>query len=319
MAKKKAGTGMPSLASMRASMQATGMLPPSGVGLEAAPASLATPAPPAASVAGLEGARPDRWRTQLESEPIVELDIALVDPDDGQMRRVIVKEGIDDLAEMIQTSGQLQPALVRPKPDGRYRLIFGHRRRLALLKLGRTTIRAVVREASDIEAKVMQIQENLGREGVADFEKAWVVRDLLELNGGDAEKTAAAAGKSVPWVTQMLNLTKLEPLTEAQVRSGKLVGDYTLITKLNVLEKVSPAAAQDLIAQDKLNRTAVSDALKVAKGKPRPAGGEYASVIAGKFGLSDSSVQVTPQKNGSFKAVMTLTKEQAEKLLGGSR
>jgi len=94
-----------------------------------------------------------------------------VDMGQFQSRTKKVEEGLDDLAENIKKLGLLNPVTVYQKKDGRYDLIAGQRRFLAIAeRLKWTTIpaRILPSEPSDVEAKAISLSENIIREDLAD-------------------------------------------------------------------------------------------------------------------------------------------------------
>src|SRR5206468_2214102 len=70
---------------------------------------------------------------------------------------------LTELTQSIAASGVVQPIVVRPLSEGRYQLITGERRWLASRKAGKSTIPAIVRQASDEQTLEMTIVENLQR------------------------------------------------------------------------------------------------------------------------------------------------------------
>ena len=81
-------------------------------------------------------------------------------------------ESLEELKESIKTSGLLNPIIVRPKENGRYEMISGHRRKLALELLGEKEVNATVKELSDDEATILMVDSNISRERILPSEKA---------------------------------------------------------------------------------------------------------------------------------------------------
>lgn len=128
---------------------------------------------------------------------IVDLPIALVDPDPDQPRSGFnaidgmvapeVEEALQELADDIAENGQLQPILVKEMDNGRYRIVAGERRwRATRLNNSRgvpnsDTIQAIIRQdLSDAKLRLTQLSENLQREQLTDIEVAAFLKDLLE-------------------------------------------------------------------------------------------------------------------------------------------
>src|SRR5258708_30960233 len=82
-------------------------------------------------------------------------------------------ESVDALAQDIQRNGQLQEVVVTPKEGGRYELVAGKRRTLAMRHLNKETVRAQVMESlSELQKALIMIAENEERADVNPFDKA---------------------------------------------------------------------------------------------------------------------------------------------------
>ena len=98
----------------------------------------------------------DFFTTQEERDEdklgkIENIDINLIDDFKDHPFKVLENEELKSLEESIKTSGVLSPVIIRPKEDGRYEMISGHRRKLACQKLGYDSIPAVVKELSNVK------------------------------------------------------------------------------------------------------------------------------------------------------------------------
>ena len=89
-------------------------------------------------------------------------------------------EKMNDLVESVKENGVLYPLLVRPKEDGTYELISGHRRKRAAQKLNIDSIKCIVRNLSDDEATILMVDSNIQREEVLPSEKAFAYKMKLE-------------------------------------------------------------------------------------------------------------------------------------------
>lgn len=89
-------------------------------------------------------------------------------------------EEMYDLADSIKEWGLSQPVLVRPKANGGYEMISGHRRKKACELAGITEIKAIVREMTDEEATITMVNSNKQREKVLPSEKAFAYKMKLE-------------------------------------------------------------------------------------------------------------------------------------------
>lgn len=87
---------------------------------------------------------------------------------------------MDELTESIRAYGVLSPLLARPRGEGYYELVSGHRRRAAAIKLGLQTVPVLVRDMSDDEAVILMVDSNLQRENLLPSEKAFAYKMKLE-------------------------------------------------------------------------------------------------------------------------------------------
>ncbi|MDQ0458220.1 plasmid partitioning protein RepB [Rhizobium paknamense] len=142
----------------------------------------------------------------LEGEAIVELDPNLVDGSFVQDRMAVEGSAFDELVAAIAERGQDSPILVRPKSDGRYQVVFGHRRLHAARKLGRM-VRAVVKSIDDRSHVIAQGQENSARTDLSFAERASFARSLDEL-GYEREVIMAALSADASAVSKMLSVVE---------------------------------------------------------------------------------------------------------------
>ncbi len=84
------------------------------------------------------------------------------------------------MAETVKQFGVIHPVLVRPKENGGYEMISGHRRKRACEIAGRTEIKAIVREMTDEEATIVMVDSNNQREKILPSEKAFAYKMKLD-------------------------------------------------------------------------------------------------------------------------------------------
>lgn len=89
-------------------------------------------------------------------------------------------ESFKKLLESIKDNGLLEPLLVRPTEEGRYELISGHRRKLALELLGYKEAECYVEELTDDEATIKMVDSNIYRNIILPSEKAFAYKMKLE-------------------------------------------------------------------------------------------------------------------------------------------
>lgn len=136
------------------------------------------------------------------------VEMGLIDEPEGIIRIEIDMEKIDELAESIRAVGQLQPILLRPK-DGRYEIIYGHRRFMAVQRLGKARISASVKEIDDETAAIMRATENIARENLSIIEEAAIYQDLRDQGGLRIDQIGRKMGMSAGLIMRRLELLKM--------------------------------------------------------------------------------------------------------------
>ena len=111
---------------------------------------------------------------------IQDIPISLIDPFPNHPFKVRDDEDMNALIESIRSKGVIVPCLVRPKKDGRYELISGHRRMHACKSLGLDTLRCEVRELSTPQATIIMVESNFQRDTILPSEKAFSYKMRLE-------------------------------------------------------------------------------------------------------------------------------------------
>lgn len=119
-------------------------------------------------------------RDDDKKEKIEEIDISLIDNFKNHPFKVLDNEELKSLEESIKTNGLMEAVILRPKDDGRYEMISGHRRLLACKKIGLNTIPSRVRNLTDDEATIYMVDSNLHREKLLPSEKAFAYKMKYE-------------------------------------------------------------------------------------------------------------------------------------------
>ena len=86
--------------------------------------------------------------------------------------RVVDDEKMEETTESIRQYGVLVPGIARPRTDGGYELIFGHRRKHCSQRAGKSEMPVIVRNYSDDEATIIMVDSNIQREDILTSEKA---------------------------------------------------------------------------------------------------------------------------------------------------
>lgn len=145
--------------------------------------------------------------------------------EDGQMM---------ELQESIQKYGILNPLIVRPRPEGVYEIISGHRRKFAAEKIGYRKVPVIIRMLNDDEAVIFMVDSNLQREMLRPSEKAFAYKMKYEVIKRKAGRRKCGQ------VDQLFGKKSIEVIGEDCGDSPKQVQRYIRITELipELLERV---------------------------------------------------------------------------------
>lgn len=103
---------------------------------------------------------------------VVEIELEKLHPFKNHPFHVSDDEKMAETVESIKNYGVLNPALVRPRSEGGYELISGHRRKRGCELCGKTTMPVLVRNYTDDEAVIIMVDSNIQRENILSSEKA---------------------------------------------------------------------------------------------------------------------------------------------------
>ncbi len=98
-------------------------------------------------------------------------------------------DDMKNLTESVEEHGVLEPALVRPRPEGGYQMIAGHRRKMASELAGRQEIPCIIKDLTDDEATLIMVDSNLQREKILPSEKAFAYKMKLEAMKRQGKRT----------------------------------------------------------------------------------------------------------------------------------
>ena len=136
---------------------------------------------------------------------------------------------MQDLSDNIKEYGLIFPLLVRPKEDGTYELISGHRRKRACELAGIRQVKAIVREMTDEEATIQMVDSNKQRERVLPSEKAFAYKMRLEAMKKQGKRNDLT---SVPMAQKLEGKTSREILGEEVGESQDQIRRYIRLTEL---------------------------------------------------------------------------------------
>ena len=170
-----------------------------------------------------EESRQEQQREQVQQIPIGELF-----PFKNHPFKVLDDESMQRTVESVEQYGVLSPLIARPRPEGGYEIISGHRRQHAAQLAGLDTLPVIVRQMDDDAAVLLMVDSNLQRENILPSERAFAYKMKLEalknqgarsdLTSGQIgpklrsdEQVALDAGESRKQVQRFIRLTNLMP------------------------------------------------------------------------------------------------------------
>lgn len=143
--------------------------------------------------------------------------------------KVRMDEKMLEMIESVREYGVLSPAVVRPKEDGTYEMIAGHRRKLASQMADRPDIPCIVRDLTNEEATIIMIDSNLQREEILPSEKAFAYKmklDAMKRQAGRPSKNLS------PLATDLIGNRSDEILGEQVGESKDQIRRYIRLTEL---------------------------------------------------------------------------------------
>jgi ParB family chromosome partitioning protein len=183
----------------------------------------------------------DESRAEAQLEKVVTLNPADISDFPNHPFKVKQDEAMAEMVDSVKQYGVLVPALVRPKADGGYEMIAGHRRKCAATLAGITEMPCIVRNLTDDEATIIMVDSNLQRETILPSEKAFAYKMKLEAMKRQAgrpknsaplepnlkgtrsnEELAANSPDSRSQIQRYIRLTELIPPILDMVDSGKI-------------------------------------------------------------------------------------------------
>lgn len=166
-----------------------------------------------------------------KSERVQEIPLSELHPFKNHPFRVVDDEAMQRTVESVAQFGVLAPALARPRPEGGYELVAGHRRMRASELAGLETMPVIVRQMDDDAATIAMVDSNLQRETLLPSERAFAYKMKMEAMKHQGERTdltsgqlgrksdskesreiiAEQTGESARQVQRFINLTNLIP------------------------------------------------------------------------------------------------------------
>ena len=130
----------------------------------------------------------DAERKENKLPRIYDIPISEIDDFPDHPFKVKLDEDMDQLVQSIKERGIITPVTLRPKEDGRYEIVSGHRRKKACELAGFDTVKAEVREMTRDEAIILMVESNLQRSVILPSEKAFSYKMRLEAMNRQGER-----------------------------------------------------------------------------------------------------------------------------------
>ena len=169
-------------------------------------------------------------RDEAKRETIMEIPLSQISDFPNHPFKVKMDESMSDLVESVKSYGVLSPIIVRPKNNGEYEMIAGHRRKRASELAGKDSIKCIVQDVTDDEAIILMVDSNLQREQLLPSEKAFAYKMKL-----DAMKRQVGRPKEngVPLGHHFLEGKSREILADNSPDSNTQIQRYIRLTNLS--------------------------------------------------------------------------------------
>ncbi|EHB62365.1 MULTISPECIES: ParB/RepB/Spo0J family partition protein [Paenibacillus] len=122
----------------------------------------------------------DESRADAQREKVMDIPLSEISDFPDHPFKVKADEAMLEMADSVKQYGVLVPGLVRPKAEGGYEMVAGHRRKKASELAGMEMMPCIVRELDDDQATIIMVDSNLQREHIAPSEKAFAYKMKLE-------------------------------------------------------------------------------------------------------------------------------------------
>lgn len=184
----------------------------------------------------------------MNAESVIELELALIDPDPNQPRKTFDQEKLNELAENIADEGVIHPIEVQPLDNGRFMLVDGERRWRACKIANLSHVPALVRSHPKHKVLVRQVSANLHREGVDPMEEALAYKQMMaddpKLNNYEA--LGKKIRKSKGYISKVMSLLKLGPEAQRLYDEG-VTTDREVLLSVNKMEGHNPDRAKEIV------------------------------------------------------------------------
>lgn len=180
---------------------------------------------------------------------VLEISVEEIEPNPRQPRQQFSASDLEDLLNSIKEHGVLLPLVVTKKTDGLYELISGERRLRASKMLGKKTVPAIVRKASEQQKLELALIENIQRQDLNPLEEAIAYQALLNEFQLTQEEIALRVGKSRSVVANMLRLLELPIQMQEALAQGKISKSHARTLLAEKEEKKRQQLFNDMLSE----------------------------------------------------------------------
>ena len=184
-------------------------------------------------------------RAEARLEKVINLSPAEISDFPNHPFKVRMDAAMQEMTESVKQYGVLVPALVRPKPEGGYEMVAGHRRKKAADLAGLAKIPCIVRQLTDDEATIIMVDSNLQREQILPSEKAFAYKMKLDaMKRQQGERTDLTSATPLQ---KLAGKTSRQILAEQSGESHEQIRKYIRLTHLipEILELVDNSILKD--------------------------------------------------------------------------
>ena len=201
----------------------------------------------------------------VTEEKVVEIEMERLRSFENHPFKVKADSQMIELQESVKKYGILNPLIVRPRKDGTYEIISGHRRKFVAEKIGYRKVPVIIRVLKNDDAVVSMVDSNLQREMISPSEKAFAYKMKLEAMKRQGQRTdltspqvaaklrtddeiAKQAGISGDTVRRYIRLTNLVPPLLQMVDDGRIA--FSPAVELSYLTRDEQTELWDLIGRE---------------------------------------------------------------------
>lgn len=168
-------------------------------------------------------------RADSQREKVLDIPLSEICDFPNHPFKVKADEAMLEMADSVKQYGVLVPGLVRPKPEGGYEMVAGHRRKKASELAGKEIMPCIVRELDNDQATIIMVDSNLQRESILPSEKAFAYKMKLEAMNRQGQRTDLT---SVQVEQKLKGTSSREILAKQSGESGPQIFRYIRLTEL---------------------------------------------------------------------------------------